>query len=106
MRQRRTVAVAMDYVRALSRDTRANCWELALRAGHAGPHRRAGPLSRHKGSWGERRDRLPGLAQALLRDDPGDLIGRGLAFDEKADLRKGRSTACASPQHAGETGKV
>ena len=29
MRQQRTVAAAMDYVWALSRETRANCWELA-----------------------------------------------------------------------------
>ena len=36
MRQRRSVAAAMDYIRALSRETRANCWELALRAGHEG----------------------------------------------------------------------
>jgi SRSO17 transposase len=106
MRQRRTVAVAMDYVRALSRDTRANCWELALRAGHAGPHRMPALLSRHKWPWEELRDLLPGLAQDVLRDDPGDLIGPGLAFDETADLRKGRSTACVSPQHAGVTGKV
>jgi hypothetical protein len=31
MRQRRTVGAAMDYIRALSRETRANCWELASR---------------------------------------------------------------------------
>ena len=52
------------------------------------------------------RDLLPGLAQDVLRDDPDDLIGPGLAFDETADLRKGKSTACVSPQHAGVTGKV
>ncbi len=38
MRQRRTVATAMDYVRALSRETRANARELAGKAGHEGPH--------------------------------------------------------------------
>ena len=32
MRQRRTVAAALDYIRALSRETRANCWELAREA--------------------------------------------------------------------------
>ncbi len=37
MRQQRCVAVAMDYVRALSRETRANCWQLAVKAGHEGP---------------------------------------------------------------------
>jgi hypothetical protein len=26
----------MDYIGALSRETRANCWELALRAGYEG----------------------------------------------------------------------
>jgi SRSO17 transposase len=106
MRQRRTVAVALDYIRALSRETRANCWDLALKAGHEGPHRMQALLSRHKWSWEELRDLLPGLAQDVLRDDPGDLIGPGLAFDETADLRKGKSTACVSPQHAGVTGKV
>ena len=105
MRQRRTVAVALDYVRALSRETRANCWELALSAGHAGPHRMQALLSRYKWSWEELRG-LPGLAQEVLRDDPGDLIGPGLAFDETAHLRKGKSAACVSPQHAGVTGKV
>ena len=49
---------------------------------------------------------LPGLAQDVLRDDPDDLTGPGLAFDETADLRKGKFTACVSPQHAGVTGKV
>ena len=104
MRQRRSAAVAMDYVRALSRETRANCWELALRAGHEGPHRMQALLSRSKWSWEELRDLLPGLAQDVLRDDPADLIGPGLAFDETADLRKGKCTACAPPQHAGVTG--
>ena len=106
MRQRRTVAAALDYIRALSRETRANCWELALRAGHEGPHRLQALLSRHQWSWEELRGLLPGLAQDVLPDDPDDLIGPGLAFDETADLRKGRCTACVSPQHAGVTGKV
>src|SRR6266704_365507 len=106
MRQRRSVAAAMDYIGALSRETRANCWELALRAGHEGPHRLQALLSRHKWSWEELRGLLPGLAQDVLRDDPDDLTGPGLAFDETADLRKGKSTACVSPQHAGVTGKV
>ena len=106
MQQRRTVAVALDYVRALSRETRANCWELAQSAGHEGPHRMQALLSRHKWSWEELRGLLPGLAQEVLRDDPDDLTGPGLAFDETAHLRKGKSTACVSPQHAGVTGKV
>ena len=106
MRQQRTVAAAMDYVWALSRETRANCWELALKAGHEGPHRLQALLSRYKWRWEELRDLLPGLAQGVLRDNPDDPIGPGLAFDETADLRKGRATACVSPQHAGVTGKV
>ena len=106
MRQRRSIAAALDYVRALSRETRANCWELALRAGHEGPHRLQALLSRHQWSWEELRGLLPGLAQDVLPDDPDDLIGPGLAFDETADLRKGKFTACVSPQHAGVTGKV
>jgi SRSO17 transposase len=63
-------------------------------------------LGRYQWSWQELRRLLPGLAQEVLRDDPDDLIGPGLAFDETADLRKGTFTACASPQHAGVTGKV
>ena len=106
MRQRRSAAAAMDYVRALSRETRANCWELALSAGHEGPHRMQALLSRYKWWWEELRDLLPGLAQQVLRDDPDDLIGPGLAFDETADLRNGNSAACVSPQHAGVTGTV
>ncbi len=106
MRQRRTVAVALDYIRALSRETRANCWELAAAAGHEGPYRMQALLGRRRWSWEKARDALPGLAQDVLPDDPGDLIGPGLAFDETAHLKKGKSTACASPQHAGVTGKV
>jgi SRSO17 transposase len=106
MAQRRSVAAALDYVRALSRETRANCWELALEAGHQGPHQMQALLSRYKWRWEELRGLLPGLAQRVLRDDPDDLIGPGLAFDETADLRKGKGTACVAPQHAGVTGKV
>jgi hypothetical protein len=106
MAQRRSVRAALDYVRALSRETRANCWELALRAGHEGPHRMQALLRTYRWRWEELRSLLPGLAQEVLRQDPGDLIGPGLAFDETADLRKGMFTACVSPQHAGVTGKV
>jgi SRSO17 transposase len=41
-----------------------------------------------------------------MPEEPGDPIGPGLAVDETADLRKGSSTACVAPQHAGVTGKV
>ena len=49
---------------------------------------------------------LPALAAAWLPDDPGDLIGPGIAMDETAQLKKGDATACVAPQHAGCTGKV
>jgi SRSO17 transposase len=106
MRQRRSVATAMDYIRALSRETRANCWDLAEKAGHAGPHRMQALLRRYRWPWEELRGLLPGLAAQCLPDDPDDLIGPGLAVDETADLRKGNATACVAPQHAGVTGKV
>ena len=106
MRQARSVAAAMGYVLALSRDTRANCWELAERAGHAGPYRMQSLLRRYKWRWQDVRGELPGLAAAVMPEEPGDPTGPGLAVDETADLRKGSSTACVAPQHAGVTGKV
>jgi SRSO17 transposase len=106
MRQGRSVASGLDYVRALSRDTRANCWELAESAGHGGAHRMQALLSRYKWSWEQLRGLLLGLAQDVLADEPGDLIGPGIAFDETAHLKKGKATACVSPQHAGVTGKA
>ena len=51
MRRRRSIRTAMDYVRALSRETRANCWELAEAAGHEEPHRMQALLGRYKWSW-------------------------------------------------------
>jgi SRSO17 transposase len=106
MAQRRSVAAAMDYIRGLSRETRANCWELAEKAGHEGPHRMQALLSRWRWSWEKAREELPGLAAACLPEGPDDPTGPGLAIDETADLRKGNATACVAPQHAGVTGKV
>ena len=106
MRQRRSIGAALDYVKALSRGTRANCWELAEEAGHEGPHRLQALLRRHKWSWAKLREELPGLAAECLPDDPGDLIGPGIAVDETAQLKAGDATACAAPQHAGCTGHV
>jgi DDE superfamily endonuclease len=63
-------------------------------------------LSRYRWSWQDLREQVAPLAAAYLPDDPGDLIGPGLALDETADLRKGSSTACVAPQHADVTGKV
>jgi hypothetical protein len=106
MVQARTVASALAYIWALSRDTRANAWDLSEAAGHPAPYRFQGLLGRRKWDWETVRAALPLLAQRALGDDPGDEIGPGLAFDETAHLRKGRSAACVSPQHAGVTGKV
>src|SRR5260370_1893879 len=107
MRQRRSVAVAMGYVLALGRDVRANCWDLAERAGHAaGPHRMQALLRSYRWSWERGREMLPGLAQQVLEKDPDDIIGAGIAIDETADLKKGKATACVSPQHAGVTGQA
>ena len=106
MKQRRTLATAMDYVRGLSRETRANAWELARKAGHEGPHLVQSLLGRRKWRWEPVRAALPQLAQQVLLDDPHDEIGPGLALDETAHLRKGKSAACVSPQHAGVTGRV
>jgi len=106
MRQRRSIAAALDYVKALSRGTRANCWDLAEEAGHESPRRMQALLRRYKWSWEKLRDALPALAAEFLPDDPDDLAGPGIAIDETAHLKKGKSTACVSPQHAGVTGKV
>ena len=106
IRRRGTVATALDYVRSLGRDARANCWELAERAGHGLPYRMQGLLGRSRWRWEDLRELLPGLAQDVLAGGPGDGIGPGLAIDETADLRKGKATACVAPQHAGVTGKI
>jgi SRSO17 transposase len=106
MRRRGTIATALDYVRSLARDTRANCWELAERAGHGLPYRMQGLLGRSRWRWEDLRELLPGLAQDVLGGGPGDGIGPGLAIDETAGLRKGNAAACVAPQHAGVTGKI
>jgi SRSO17 transposase len=106
MRRRGTVATALDYVRSLGRDTRANCWELAERAGHGLPYRMQGLLGRSRWRWEDLRALLPGLAWDVLAGGASGEIGPGLAVDETADLRKGNSTACVAPQHAGVTGKI
>ena len=101
----RTIATALDYVRSLARDTRANCWELAERAGHGLPYRMQGLLGKSRWRWEDLRDLLPGLAQDVLRRSR-RRDRAGAAIDETADLRKGNSTACVAPQHAGVTGKI
>jgi len=89
MRQRRSIAAALDYVKALSPGTRANCWDLAEAAGHDGPHRMQALLRSCRWPWEKLREALPALAAQCLPDDPDDLIGPGLAIGETAHLKKG-----------------
>lgn len=104
MRQKRSLRTAMDYVQALGRDVRANCWDLAEAAGHEGWHRMQALLGRYRWSWEDGREMLPALAQEALGREPDDGIGPGLAVDETTDLKDGDGTACVSPQHSGVTG--
>ena len=104
--QRRSVAVAFDYVAALSPGTKANCWSLAEAAGHEGWGRMQALLGSYRWDWKDLRAKLPVLAAAWLPADPDDLIGPGVAIDETAHLKHGDATACVAPQHAGCTGKV
>lgn len=106
MAQRRSTAVAPDYVTALGSGVKANCWSLAEAAGHDGQGRMQGLLGSYRWDWARLRDQLPGLAAAWIPDVAGDLIGPGIAIDETAQLKKGDATACVAPQHAGCTGKV
>jgi hypothetical protein len=106
MAQRRSIGAALDYVKALSPVTRANCWKLAEESGHSSPHRMQALLRSYKWSWERLRGALPALAAQCLPDDADDLIGPGIAVDETAHLKGGRATACAAPQHAGVTGTV
>ena len=96
----------MAYLAGLAPGVKANCWALAEAAGHESPYRMQALLGTYRWDWRELRAELPGLAQAWLPCDPGDLIGPGLAIDETAQLKDGDATACAAPQHAGCTGHV
>jgi hypothetical protein len=64
MRLLRSVTAAMDYVLALGPDVRANCWELAERAGHDGPWRMQALLRSYRWSWEQGREMLPRLRAA------------------------------------------
>ena len=101
MRQRRTVAAALDYIRALSREARRTAGSWPASAGHEGPHRIQALLSRQWMVVGGAPRPAAGAGAGDPADDPDDLTGKGLAIDETAHLRKGKSTACVSPQHAG-----
>ena len=106
MAQRRSIGTAFRYMAALSRGTRANCWDLAEAAGYEGQHRMQALLCSYVWDWKDLRAELPGLAAAWLPDLERDLIGPGIAIDETAHLKHGDATACVAPQHAGCTGKV
>ena len=105
MRQQRSLAAAMGYILALGRDVRANCWDLAERAGHDKPYQFHRLLRSYRWSWEDGREMLPRLAEQVLSGDR-DEIGPGIAIDETTDLKKGKATACVSPQHSGVTGRV
>ena len=104
--QRRSAETAFAYVEGLSPGVKANCWQLAEAAGHESPYRMQALLRSYRWDWEKLRAELPGLAQAWLPCDPGDLIGPGIAIDETAQLKDGDATACVAPQHAGCTGHV
>ena len=106
MAQRRSAAVAFDYIAALSPAAKANCWVLAESAGHEGWGRMQALLRSYRWDWTDLRAELPALAAAWVPDPGGDLIGPGIAIDETAQLKHGDATACVAPQHAGCTGKV
>jgi SRSO17 transposase len=106
MAQRRSAAVALDYMVALSPGTKANCWSLAESAGHEGQCRMQALLGSYRWDWTGLRAALPAFAVAWIPDAESDLIGPGIAIDETAQLKRGDATACVAPQHAGCTGKV
>jgi hypothetical protein len=106
MAQQRSTDVALDYVKALSPGVKANCRAPAEAAGHEGWDRMQALLGSYKWDWEDLRAEPPAPAAAWIPDDPDDLIGPGLAIDETAQLKRGDDTSCASPQHAGCTGKV
>jgi hypothetical protein len=104
-----SAAAALMYILALGRDVRANCWDLAERAGlEPGDGRFHRLLGRYRWSWERGREMLPLLAQRALAMDAaaGDEVGPGLAVDETTDLKRGAATACVSAQHSGVTGKT
>lgn len=104
--QRRSLAVAWDYVTTLSSQVEANCWALAEAAGHEGWGRMQALLNSYVWDHTAVRDLLAPLAGMWLACPDDDLVGPGLAIDETAALKKGEATFAVGPQHAGCTGKV
>lgn len=104
--QRRSLAVAWDYLTALSGQVKANCWALAEAAGHTGWGRMQALLNSYAWDHTAARDLLAPLAGRWLTCPEDDLVGPGIAIDETAALKKGERTFAVGPQHAGCTGKV
>jgi hypothetical protein len=95
MRQRRTVAAAMDYIRALPRDTRADAWDLAQEAGHEGPHRIQALPSRRKWRWEACGRRCRGWRRRSCAMTPVMRSGRGWRSTRPLTCgRGGRRRAC------------
>ncbi|HET9117241.1 MAG TPA: transposase [Pseudonocardiaceae bacterium] len=104
--QARSLAVAWDYVSALSSQVKANCWALAEAAGHANWGRMQALLGSYVWDHDAARALLAGLAGRWLICPADDPVGPGIAIDETAALKKGDCTFAVGPQHAGCTGKV
>lgn len=106
MRQQRSRATALDYVLALGRDVRANCRISRNEPGMTGGASFPGPAGELPLVMGGR----PGIAARPGPGRPGrgarDEIGPGPAVDETTDLKRGKATACVSPQHPGVTGRA
>ena len=105
MRQQRTVATAMDYLRALSRDTRANAWDLAKKAGHEGPHLIQALLSRRKWRWEPVRAALPSLRGRCCAMTPMTRSAPGWRSTKPLTCGKASRPRACRPQHAGVTGQ-
>jgi hypothetical protein len=104
--QRRSLAVAWDYLTTLSSQVKANCWALAEAAGHDGWGRMQALLNSYVWDHTAARDLLAPLAGRWLTCPEQDPVGPGIAIDETAALKKGTHTFAVGPQHAGCTGKV
>jgi hypothetical protein len=104
----RSIAVALDYVRALSQGCgrTAGRWQRrpAMRA-RIGRRPRSDAIGRGRNC----EVALPGLAAQCLPDDPDDLIGPGIAVDETAHPKKGkghRTRRAPARRRYGEGGEL
>ena len=104
--QRRSLAVAWDYLTTLSSQVKANCWALAEAGGHEGWGRMQALVTSYVWDHTAARDLLAPLAGRWLTCPDEDPVGAGIAIDGTAALKKGDHTFAVGPQHAGCTGKV